>query len=67
MHVVDDESKDESGKILDEYASQDSRIRLIHQANKGEGGAHGRIMEPKKFALDLVGRRGYNITLSDEL
>lgn len=37
--VVDDESKDESGKILDEYAARDVRIRVIHQANKGEGGS----------------------------
>lgn len=37
--VVDDESKDESGKILDEYAARDARIRVIHQQNKGEGGA----------------------------
>ena len=37
--VVDDESKDESGKILDEYAARDARIRVIHQQNKGEGGS----------------------------
>ena len=37
--VVDDESKDGSGKILDAYAVRDTRIRVIHQANKGEGGS----------------------------
>lgn len=37
--VVDDESRDESGAILDDYAARDARIRVIHQANKGEGGA----------------------------
>lgn len=37
--VVDDESKDESEKILDEYAARDARIRVIHQKNKGEGGS----------------------------
>ena len=37
--VVDDESKDGSDAILDEYAVRDQRIRVIHQKNKGEGGA----------------------------
>lgn len=36
---VDDGSKDETGKILDEYATLDSRIKVIHQENRGEGGA----------------------------
>lgn len=37
--VVDDESTDDCGAILDGYAGRDSRIRVIHQKNKGEGGA----------------------------
>lgn len=37
--VVDDESTDDSPSILDGYANQDSRIRVIHQKNSGEGGA----------------------------
>ncbi len=37
--VVDDESSDESGSIADEYAARDSRFRVIHQKNAGEGGA----------------------------
>lgn len=36
---VDDGSKDETGGILDEYAAIDSRIKVIHQENRGEGGA----------------------------
>lgn len=33
--AVDDGSSDNSGKILDEYALKDSRIRVFHQENKG--------------------------------
>lgn len=33
--IVNDGSTDESGKILDEYAERDSRIKVIHQENTG--------------------------------
>ena len=33
--LVDDGSKDSSGKICDEYALKDTRIKVIHQTNKG--------------------------------
>lgn len=37
--LVDDGSTDKSGKIADEYMKEDSRIKVIHQQNKGLPGA----------------------------
>ena len=37
--LVDDGSPDNSGKICDEYAKKDKRIKVIHQKNKGQGAA----------------------------
>ena len=36
---INDGSKDCSGKILDEYAAKDSRIKVIHKQNAGYGAA----------------------------
>ena len=33
--LVDDGSKDNSGKICDEYAERDKRIKIIHKKNGG--------------------------------
>ena len=33
--LVDDGSKDDCGKICDEYAAMDSRFRVIHKENGG--------------------------------
>jgi len=33
---IDDGAKDSTGKILDEYAAHDSRVKVIHQANTGQ-------------------------------
>lgn len=37
--VVNDGSRDRTGALLDRAAAQDPRIRVIHQANAGHGGA----------------------------
>lgn len=37
--LLDDGSMDQSGRICDDYAEQDSRIRVIHQKNQGQASA----------------------------
>lgn len=43
--LVDDGSKDNSGKICDEYAKKDGRIQVIHKANGGVGSARNMGLE----------------------
>ena len=40
--LIDDGSKDDSGKICDEYANKDSRVIVIHQENQGVSCARNR-------------------------
>lgn len=37
--IVDDGSTDRTPEILDRFAAEDRRVRVIHQENTGEGGA----------------------------
>lgn len=43
--LIDDGSTDKSGAICDELAKKDSRIRVIHQENRGLGGARNTGIE----------------------
>lgn len=43
--LVDDGSLDNSGKICDEYAKKDERIKVIHQKNAGVSAARNRGIE----------------------
>lgn len=45
--LVDDGSKDASGKICDEYAARDSRIRVLHKKNGG-------VSRARNVGLDLA-------------
>lgn len=54
--LVDDGSKDNSGKICDSYASKDSRVKVIHQQNGG-------ISRAQNAGLDAA--RGEFIAFAD--
>ena len=46
--LVDDGSPDNCGKICDEYAKKDARVRVIHQQNKGVSGSRNAGLEIAK-------------------
>lgn len=46
--LVDDGSTDNSGKICDQYAISDKRIRAIHQKNRGPGAARNNGIKHSK-------------------
>lgn len=48
MILVNDGSRDSSGRICDDYAELDSRIRVIHKANGGIGSARNAGLEIAK-------------------
>lgn len=43
--AIDDGSTDETGGILDEYAARDSRVKVVHQENRGHSGARNAGLE----------------------
>lgn len=52
LYLVDDGSKDSSGKICDEYALKDDRIVVIHKENGGLSSARNAALE--KFSGEYV-------------
>ena len=48
--IVDDGTPDNSGKICDEYAQKDSRIRVFHRENGGAPSARNMAMEEAQAA-----------------
>lgn len=46
--VIDDGSKDQSGKIIDSYALKSNKVRVIHKENEGSGFARNTGMKNAK-------------------
>lgn len=57
--LVDDGSTDGSGKICDEYAGKDSRIKVIHQKNRG-------LSEARNRGIDIAGGEYLSFVDSDD-
>ena len=57
--VIDDGSKDNSPKIIDEYARRDSRIRVVHKANEGQGIA-------RNIGIDMASAKYVTFVDSDD-
>ena len=46
--LVDDGSPDNCGKICDEYAKKDSRVKVIHKKNGGQSSARNKGLDHAK-------------------
>lgn len=75
---IDDGSSDNSGKILDEYAKNDDRIKVIHKENKGLGhtynvgmdnatGEYMGFVEPDDYVALNMYEKLYNIAKEKDL
>ncbi len=59
IFLVDDGSPDNCGKICDEYAQKDSRIRVIHKKNGG-------LSDARNVAVDVAGGEWFIFVDSDD-
>lgn len=59
VFLIDDGSTDSSGIICDKYAEQDSRVRVIHKKNGGQGTA-------RNIALDMCSGSYISFVDSDD-
>ena len=50
--LIDDGSTDNSGKIIDDYAKKDHRIKVVHQKNRGQSAARNEGL--KKATGDYI-------------
>lgn len=57
--LVDDGSSDNSGKICDEFAQKDNRIKVIHKINGGQADARNK-------ALDIMNGEWVSFVDSDD-
>lgn len=46
--LIDDGSTDRSGELCDQFAEQDDRIRVLHQANQGQAAARNNALDIAK-------------------
>lgn len=74
---INDGSKDETGRILDRYAREDSRIRVIHKPNSGYGhsmnvaldmaeGEYVGIVETDDYASEDMFESLYNLAKEND-
>lgn len=45
LFLVDDGSTDKSGEICEQYAKSDSRVKVFHQSNQGQGVARNKALD----------------------
>lgn len=57
--LVDDGSKDESGRICDDYANRDSRVKVVHKTNGG-------LSSARNAGIDVAQGEAYLFIDSDD-
>ena len=63
--LVDDGSPDQCGKICDEYAALDKRVRVIHKSNGGLSDARNKGIDASKG--DIIGFVDSDDKISDDM